>query len=202
MPRYEAIDVEKELQPIQLIIYVSSAVFLGLSTFNFINNSSSILSAIYFIVAVLFFTYTLGRIYGYSTLERDFIQITKEKISFRSTPAFGMGWLPESGKYLFADIEKADLVQLTNYQNQGKKKMALQLRLLTGREIIIGNNLSDDQIIKIGLALKGTVTLSNALKSFLGSTNEQLGDQIQDIVSKGKAIWNTLTSTNQKEGDE
>jgi len=201
VPRWEVGEVDKHLHPVQILLYLFAVVAFGYSIYWNLNYTG-FLGLTLFILATSYLIYVIGRVYGLYTLERDFIEITKDHVSFRSTPPFGLGWLPVSGDLSFGDIQKADIMQIKPFHNPNVETMAIQIitSMEAGqRRYIIGNNLRKEQLIKVGLALQGTVTVSNALKRLLGNSDE-LGEQLKDLVDIGKSFINSFRNKT-NEGD-
>ena len=169
----------------------------GWSLFALINNPNAF-TGIYFVLASTLFIYVIGRIYGLFRIRDDFIELTKDHLAFRSTPPFGTGWLPKNRIYKFDEIAQVDIIEIVPFQNPDHAIMALQLKLTNYKREIVGNNLSQEQIVRVGLALKGTVALSNSLQRILGK--DDVGEQLKDIVDIGKSLWNSLKSN--RRGDE
>lgn len=174
---------------IPLIIFVFAGSYLFNSVDNFrIDRNGSIFNLI---ISVFFFIFLLGRLYGEIFISKDFVEITKEGIIFRETPAFGMGWLPRNVSVTFDAIGSVDMIQVSTFFHPERKSDALLLRLKSSKQMILGSKLSKDQQLKILLGLKGSVTFSNAIRHLLG-TDTEIKDTIQQAMSFAKGIWNKM----------
>jgi hypothetical protein len=136
--------------------------------------------------------YVVGRLYGELQVKKDFVEISSETVKFRSTPPFGNGWLPKTKEFSFDEIGKIDIIEIEPFYDPNNTRLSLALYTKNNKAYYFGNNLQEEQIIKIGLTLKGTVTLSRTLSSFLGTTTDEVGDQIKDIINVGKSLWNAF----------
>ena len=143
------------------------------------------------IVSTFFLIYLLGRLYGEFTVSKDFVEITHEGIVFRETPAFGMGWLPKNAIITFGAIESVDMIRVSSFFRPEKKSSALLLRLKSSKQMIFGSKLAEDHQLKILMAMKGSVTFSNAIKKLLGPDTE-VKDTIQQAMKFAKGFWNKM----------
>jgi hypothetical protein len=125
-------------------------------------------------------------LYGEFYKENDYIEISRDGVKFRETPTFGVGWLPINQQIPFDEIRIADMVEVSSTFSPKKKRLAILLWPKNKKQIIIGSQLSKDQLVKISLALKGTVVLSKSLEKILGL---DLGAKFSDVVDGARNIW-------------
>lgn len=188
MPKWEATSQRKFSDIlIPLGLTFGSLLFLGSAIFFVLNDPS--LSAIFLLMLSLsVLIYFLGRIISEMRSNQDYIEILAEGVKYRSTPPFGSGWLAQKNFIPFEKIYQADLVQVSPFYNANQTNLAILLQTADEGNIIIGNNLDPEQLLKVGIALRGTVTLSNQLQRFLGIEN--VGETFKGFVDTAKNIWN------------
>ena len=186
MPRWE---VDKEKVERNLILPVSLllvfAVSLYVSIRDFVKDQSDYFLVFGTIDSTIFITYIVGRIYGEINQDRDFIEI----ISDRTTPAFGMGWLPMTKQLFFDEIQSVDMIEVSQFFSPNEKSKAILLWPKNGKQIIIGSYLDGPQLMNVVLAMKGSVMLSQKLKNLFGSDTE-VSDTIKKVTEFGKQMWN------------
>jgi hypothetical protein len=169
------------------ILFIISSIFCFFSFGRLMQNSSEILIVGNAIGSLLLLIYILGRIYSDINKKQDYIELTREGISFRETPAIGNGWLPQSNKLNFDELKSVDVVELSPLWNPNKKSTALLLWPKNQKQMIIGSQLTKSQQIKIGIALQGSVVLSKSLEKLMGMEN--IGPTIKDVFEGAKTIW-------------
>ena len=190
MPRWE---VDKEKVERNLILPVSLllvfAVSLYVSIRDFVKDQSDYFLVFGTIASTIFITYIVGRIYGELNQDRDFIEIADKRISFRTTPAFGMGWLPITKQLFFDEIQSVDMMEVSKFFSPNEKSKAILLWPKNGKQIILGSYLDGPQLMNVVLAMKGSVMLSQKLKNLFGSDTE-VSDTIKKVTEFGKQMWN------------
>lgn len=139
--------------------------------------------------SIIFVTYLCGRIYGELNAHKDFINISKQGIDFRETPGLAQGWLPVGKSLKFDQVKSVDIVQIKNVFNPDSENMAIYLMPTEGKAVVMGSKLDKDQIMKVGLALKGSVAISNTLQRLIGAEG-----QVKDVVDSAKQMWNQFKS--------
>ena len=190
MPRWE---VDKEKVERNLILPVSLllvfAVSLYVSIRDFVKDQSDYFLVFGTIASTIFITYIVGRIYGELNQDRDFIEIADKRISYRTTPAFGMGWLPMTKQLFFDEIQSVDMIEVSQFFSPNEKSKAILLWPKNGKQIILGSYLDGPQLMNVVLAMKGSVMLSQKLKNLFGSDTE-VSDTIKKVTEFGKQMWN------------
>ena len=99
------------------------------------------------------------------------------------------GWLPTSKFIPFKDVKSVDIVKIRNVFDPDSENTAIVLSPKQGRTRVIGTKLDNDQIIKVGLAMKGSVAISNTLQRILGDEGT-----VSDVVDTAKEIWKSFKS--------
>ncbi len=190
MPRWE---VDKEKVEKNLILPVSLllvfAVSLYVSIRDFVKDQSDYFLIFGMIASTIFITYIIGRIYGEINQENDFIEIADKRISFRTTPAFGMGWLPITKQLFFDEIQTVDMIEVSKFFSPNEKSKAILLWPKNGKQIILGSYLDGPQLMNVVLAMKGGVMLSQKLQNLFGRDAE-VSDTIKKVTEFGKQMWN------------
>lgn len=188
MPRWnpEANKVNKNLLVPIILLGLATYLFVFV-VINFLSNAIGIIQILNVVGSSALIIYVSGRLYGELFKHRDYIDISSKGIIFRETPVFGAGWLPINKHVKFEDIKSADAVEVNSMFSPNKKHMAILLWPKIGKQIIIGSQLSNNQLIKIGLALRGTIVLSHSLEKILGS--EKVGKTIKDVFDGAKKFY-------------
>ncbi len=190
MPRWDAdpITIEKQIWP-GTLLSIAALLFVILAIKQYLTSQVVLLLIINLLISFSLLIYSLGRLYGEITKDRDFIEITADGITYRSTPAFGFGWIPRVNMIKFSEISKVDMIQISSYLQPEKKSNALLLQLKTGKDLIIGTHLNEEQLMGVLLSLKGSVVFSNAIKRLFGD-EVNVDDTIKNLVKNAKDLWN------------
>lgn len=167
---------------------ILSYVYLLYTSLLFLS-SNGITQTFFLVTSLLFAIYTSGRFYGEVKASKDFIEISSHGIKYRETPGIYQGWLPVENEMKFDEIKTTDVVKIKNIFNPNSENMAIYLIPITGKPKIIGTKLNQKQITKIGLAMKGSVVLSNALQRLIGDDST-----VSDVVDTAKELWKSFKS--------
>ena len=190
MPRWE-VDKEKVNQnlilPVSLMLIF--AVSLYVSIRDFVQDQNNYFLIFGIIAATVFITYIVGRIYGEVNQYKDFIEISDKGISFRTTPGFGLGWLPVTKQLLFNEIQSVDMIEVSQFFSPNEKKKAILLWPKNEKQIILGSYLEGPQLMNVVMAMKGSVMLSQKLRNLFG-TDTEVSDTIKKVAEFGKQMWN------------
>lgn len=190
MPRWE---VDKEKVEQNLILPVSILIIFVVSLYvsirDFVLDQTNYFLIFGIIASTVFITYIVGRIYGEVNQDKDFIEISDKRISFRTTPAFGMGWLPGTKQLFFDEIQSVDMIEVSQFFSPNEKKKAILLWPKNGKQIILGSYLEGPQLMNVVLAMKGSVMLSQKLRNLFGRDAE-VSDTIKKVAEFGKQMWN------------
>ncbi|OLS29270.1 MAG: hypothetical protein HeimC2_01170 [Candidatus Heimdallarchaeota archaeon LC_2] len=188
MPKWSAEEYQtKSIYP--LIFMILSLLFLSFSINSFLSSNSAIVMITLF-TSFLITIYISGRFYGELNAKKDFIDISTQGIKYRETPGLYQGWLSTNNMIRFEDVKTTDIIKIKNIFNPDHENLAIYLIPVKGRPIVLGTKLSQDQIMKVALALKGSVVISNALQRFIGDET-----QVKDILDKAKGIWKSIKNT-------
>ncbi len=187
MPIWIADEYKKNIfYPIIFLILTLSLLFLSTQYFL---SSKGILPILFLFTSFLLTIYFSGRFYCEIKAHKDFIDISTQGLRFRETPGLSVGWLPINDSIKFEDIKKSDMIKIKNIFNPTRESLAIYLIPVEGKPIILGTKLNEKQIMKIGIALKGSVVISNALQRFIGDET-----QVKDILDTAKGIWKNITN--------
>ena len=185
LPTWSADEYEKKVS-YSIIFMILSLIYLFYSIQSLLS-SSEIIQVISVFTSILLTIYISGRLYGEINANKDFIDISTQGIHYRETPGISQGWLPTNNKIKFEEIKTTDIVKIKNLFRPNQENLAIYLIPEEGRPIVVGTKLSEKQIMKVGLALKGSVVVSNALQRFIGDET-----QVKDILDTAKGYWNNL----------
>ncbi len=180
-----------------LLILTTSLAYFAIM--NFFANPSKTIQVINVMGSCLLLIYVVGRFYGETYKHRDFVDLSSDGLTFRETPSFGLGWMPITRQMKFEEIKSADIVELQSFFHPDKKKTALLLWPRIGKQVIIGSHLSKSQIVKVGLALRGTVMLSNSLEKLIGL--EKVESTIRGVFEGAKKIYDKYQVSKGEEKD-
>ena len=136
----------------------------------------------------------IGRIYGEVTVRKDFFAIENDRIKFREVPSIGNSWLPISKEYMLDEIGKVDIVSVSTIFKLESKNIALKIIPKEGKYQIVGTRYSNDQLMQMGLALNGLLTLSSSLQKDLGINVESVSEPLKQIFDQAKNIWKSIRS--------
>jgi hypothetical protein len=182
----EKLDKNLMLPGLILLVFIVS---LYVSIRDFVSDQTNYFLIFGIIASTIFITYIVGRIYGEINQENDFIEVSDKGISFRSTPGFGMGWLPVSKQLAYDEIQSVDMIEVSQFFSPNEKKKAILLWPKNEKQIILGSYLEGPQLMNVVIAMKGSVVLSQKLKNLFGRDTEA-SDTIRKVAEFGKQMWN------------
>ncbi|MCE7735315.1 MAG: hypothetical protein GPJ54_10590 [Candidatus Heimdallarchaeota archaeon] len=187
LPQWNPINYQRKL--ILPLIFQSLALFFLFLAISSFLDSAGLVQLFNLITSVMFVIYIAGRIYGEINAHKDFINISKQGIDYRETPGVAQGWLPVSRLLAFDQVKSIDVIKIKNLFNPESENMAIYMLPVSGKAKVIGSKLDNDQIMKVGFALKGSVAISNTLQRFLGEDS-----QVKDAIDTAKQMWNSFKS--------
>ena len=178
-----------------LLLTILSAFFIYVSSARFFDSPNAT-NGFFVFSSLLLIIYSGGKFYSFRQYKEDFIEISTEGISFRQTPRFGGGWLTNQQFFTFEDVFSISIVEQRNLWSDTTKKGVLLIPKV-GKPIIIGDRYSENQIIKIGFAMQGSVKLAGPLKRLLG--NPEIGDTLKTVISTAKGIWDAYKNSSKEQ---
>lgn len=188
MPKWTVDSVPDKNPTTWVVIAAIAIVVLIFSVATFRPND--LISYVNIVADLSLLAYSGMKIYIVLTQDHDFVKITADGVIHRSTSPYSF-LIPKITTIKFSQIKTVDLVKFSSQFNQKKKKTAILLHPYSGKQQIIGANLSEAQQNAVLLALKGSVKFSHALQTLFGP-DANVDTTIKNVVASAKEAWKSL----------